>query len=74
MNVPNALEVKKVFTDAYIATPTKYFSLMLSFNPDTPQANEATIAAVAAYADTIRPSNPELAAKMDILVNDMYNQ
>ena len=74
MNIPNAVEVKKSFLDKYIATPTKHFSLILSFNPSDTDGNTASIAAVQAYADSIRATDADLAGKIDILTADMQNQ
>ena len=74
MNIPNAINVKKYFMDKYLATPTKYFSLIYSFDPSTPEENTASILALQAYANSIRTFNAELAGKIDILISDMQNQ
>lgn len=74
MNIQNAIEVKREFINRLLTNPYKHFTIPLSYNPDAPDEAVAVLAALTAYANSIRATDADLAGKIDLLIVDMQNQ
>ncbi|MCK9279223.1 MAG: hypothetical protein M0P71_01155 [Melioribacteraceae bacterium] len=72
-NFENANEVKSYFINGLIESTQKPFSLPVSFDIGKLDKSMAVLAALKAYSDYIKTSDPYIANKMDILHADLFD-